>query len=484
MEVRGYLRVIGRWKWLILLVTLTCAVTAGVASLQLPKLYASNTTAVASPKQVIPSAGVNNPNQLPNLDQVVDTYAGLINSEPVRQRLIQSGVPRSSEQLSGEILVARKANTTLIQIRISDNDPGVAFLIARNIIPAFNDALDELQSSVRGGTAPTARLDSLIPWELPSAAPRAPYSPDIPRNVIIALAAGLVLATALAFLIERIDDTVKTEGDVQLRLGLPLLGTVVRRVQTADEEVDDPVEVVAASHMGDTLAEQYRAIRTNVMFSRVDRPVQTIVVTSTLPGEGKTTTATNLAMVMAQAGFSTILVDADFRRPSLHRLFDRRPNLGLGNLILDDRPSEQLIQATTIPMLRLVCSGPTPPNPSELLGSVSMQRVLARLSSMADIVILDTPPVSAVTDATVLATLCGGVIMVVEQRRTGVPAVAKSIETLHSLGANILGVVLNKCRAKDIWSYYYDYGEPGGETADEAAVQRPAVRAVSAGDDS
>jgi capsular exopolysaccharide synthesis family protein len=176
---------------------------------------------------------------------------------------------------------------------------------------------------------------------------------------------------------------------------------------------------------------------------------------------------------MAQAGNKVILVDADFRRPALHRLFGDRENVGLGNLILQDLPESACIQPTEIANLRLVCAGQTPPNPSELLGSARMAKVLQRLTVTADIVILDTPPLSAVTDAAVLGALVQGAVLVVERGGARVPDIMKSIETLQAVGSDIRGVVLNRAHSDEVTAYYYYGTEPGQE---QERPQRPSAK--------
>ena len=455
MDPRPYLRVVWRWRWLILLIVVTCALTSGLVSYQLPKAYSTSATGLVSPKQLLPSGTSADLTQAPNVDQLVETYVGLLNTDPVRSRLVMDGVPRSADQLKGAIVAVRVPSSTLIKITITDSEPAVAQAIARDIIPAFNASLADLQSKV--GVDSKSRLEALVPWEVPTAAPTTPVTPNIPRNVESAVAASLVGAILLAFLIERLDSTVKTEADLRVRTGLTVLGSVVER-PPHDLAPDEGVETVVLTHPTDPLAEQYRAIRTNVLFSRVDSELRTLVVTSPGPGEGKTTTACNLAVTLAQAGNSVILVDADFRRPALHRVFGVNADIGLGNLILGDKTEDEVIQPTKVPRLRVVCTGVTPANPSELLGSSSMQRTLERLCAKADVVMLDTPPVTAVTDATVLGALVDGVVVVVERGGTSGAALTRSIETMQGVGARIIGLVLNRARAEAGVGYYYYYG--------------------------
>lgn len=477
MDARGYLRALRRWRWLILLIAVTCSATAAAVSYQLPKVYKATAVGLVSPKQLIPPASNLTPgdtSQLPSIDQLIETYVALIDSGPVWDELVRSGIPRTPGQLQAEILAARQPNTTLVNITITDSDPATALTIARRIIPAFNTSLDTLQGTLGGDTS--THLLSLVPWEVPISPPDAPVSPDIPLNVLAATLAGLALGVLLAIAIERFDNSVKLPGDVTVKLGMPLLGSVMIR-PAPKGATPGMVDLVAASSVQDPLSEQYRAIRTNLMFSNADKKLQSIVVTSAAPYEGKSTTASNLAVVMAQAGHKVILVDADFRRPALHHLFDRPQQPGLTNLILRDRRDNEAIFNTDVPNLRVVCAGPQPANPSELLGSQSMERVLTHLKTLADLVILDAPPVSVVTDATILSALTDGVIVVVERGGTAIPAILRAVETLRGVGANIIGAVLNKARPEEVESYYY-YGSLLSE--DAGAETGPAVAAVSA----
>jgi capsular exopolysaccharide synthesis family protein len=216
------------------------------------------------------------------------------------------------------------------------------------------------------------------------------------------------------------------------------------------------VDLVTLVSPGDPVAEGYRAMRTNLFFSSVDERLQTIVVTSSIPGEGKTTIASNLAVAMAQAGNCVLLVDADFRRPDVHKVF-HRSNVGLANLIVGDTNEEELIQPTQVANLRVVCCGPDPPNPSELLGSRTMKSLIGRFNQVADVVIFDTPPIGAFTDAAILAALTDGAILVVEQGRTDISAVERSRDTLLGVNARVLGVALNKVKNGKSSEYYYGY---------------------------
>jgi capsular exopolysaccharide synthesis family protein len=211
------------------------------------------------------------------------------------------------------------------------------------------------------------------------------------------------------------------------------------------------------------ISEAYRIMRTNLQFMTVDQSVKSIMVTSPNPGEGKSITAANLAVIMAQADLKTILVDADLRRPSMHKIFQVSNLEGLTNLL---RSSEydlnHYLKHTGIENLQVVTSGPLPPNPSELLSSQRMARLLERLEEeMADIIIFDSPPVLAVTDATVLSGRVGGVILVTQAKRTRRDAVKQTINRLEHVGARILGGILNNVSGKGDYSHYSYYTRSG-----------------------
>jgi protein-tyrosine kinase len=205
------------------------------------------------------------------------------------------------------------------------------------------------------------------------------------------------------------------------------------------------------------ISEQYRTIRTNIQFSSVDRDIRSIMVTSSLQGEGKSTTTANLAVVFAQQGKKVLLVDADLRKPTVHYTFRLENHIGLTNVLTKQTTLQLSVQTSDVDNLSILTSGPIPPNPAELLGSGMMEELLAEIYNQFDVVIFDTPPVLPVADAQILANQCHGVVMVVKSGQTNKDAAQKAKELLMAAKGKLLGVVINQREQSD-GNYYYYYG--------------------------
>lgn len=274
------------------------------------------------------------------------------------------------------------------------------------------------------------------------------------RAIGFAGAVGLFLGVALAILLEALDDTIYSVDDLQRVSDLYLLGIIPLRT----DEAGPLVTVVAPKSPP---AEAYRTLRSNIRFSLFDKPARTLMVTSAGAGEGKSQTAANLAIVYAQSGDSVILVDADLRRPVLDRLFGVDAGLGVTNVLVGDTRVEDALVATDIPGLRLLTSGPLPPNPAELLESERMTALVEQLAELADLVILDSPPAMMLTDAGILSAKVDRTILVAESGQVTERAIRDLERLFRHARADVLGVVLNKLRITggDYYYYYYYYYE-------------------------
>ncbi len=279
--------------------------------------------------------------------------------------------------------------------------------------------------------------------------------PNVPRTIVLAIMAGLVLAIGLAALIDQLDDRLHTDREATQITHLPVLANVPYLDRTAGSSLYEPT---AAPTL---LLETFQLLATNIEFSAVDDAIGVIAVASGLPSEGKSTSALNLAIAAALGGRSVILVDCDLRRPTQHRLCSLPNQLGLSNVLTGAHSLQEALQETDVAGLRLLASGPTPPNPIRLLKSRTAAQVLSELRGMADFVVLDTPPVLALADAQVVTAMADATLLVVSSRDTGRRDVTRSLSLLAQSGTDVIGVVLNKTNAREGSGYYYyrDYGQ-------------------------
>ena len=296
--------------------------------------------------------------------------------------------------------------------------------------------------------------------------PSAPSEPRLQQQAIIGLVAGLVLAFALAFLVEILDRSIKSQEDVEGLLGLPFLGMIPSVDQA---EVAGGRELHIIKHPNSSAAECCRVVRTNILFCSPDKPLKKFLVTSSNPLEGKTLTSVNLGVVMAQSGQRTLLVDTDMRRPRLHKILGTGNEHGVSRLIVGDEDIEAAVKSTDIPNLSLLSCGPIPPNPAELLQTERFAALVRRLAERYDRVIFDSPPVLAVTDAVVLSRLVDGVLVVARAGRTTREAMMRTKGQLGAVNSNLLGVVLNDVDLKNPhYSGYYAYAAKYYGTKSEA----------------
>lgn len=301
--------------------------------------------------------------------------------------------------------------------------------------------------------------------------PEYPIKPRKKMNILLAMAIGLSAGVFIAFFLEYLDNTIKAPDDVKHQLGLPFLGPVP--MYAASHKQGALPDVVTVYSPKAVASESFRGIRTGILYSSADNTPQTILITSASPGEGKTSCASNIAAVMAQSGGRILLLDCDMRRPKLHRLFRINPKVGLSSVLVKVGELKNAIQPTGIENLDMIPCGPTPPNPSELLGSDQMRLLLERLRKRYTRIIIDSSPVTAVTDSVLLAKEADAVVMIVRAGETPRPSVKAALEQLAAVEANVIGAVLNSVQAdRDGYHYYqYYYYYYGGSREKSASDQ-------------
>jgi capsular exopolysaccharide synthesis family protein len=513
MELRQYWNLLRKWIWLIVLGTVLAGGTALVVSLNTTPVYQTSTTLRINPSD---SSGMNEYTGLLTSQRLAQTYAELLKKDPVLDGVIANlGLHMSTKDLRDAVTVQPVRDTDLIEVSVEHTNPARAQAIANEIPTVFakqdqamqaaryaqlkaglTAEMDKLEGDIRtlqeqiaakkaaGTPEDDAALIALqsdldqarsnfttllqnygsvqlaeaqsgnnVIVAAPAKVPTSPIRPRTKMNTLLAAVVGAMLAVGVAFLVEFLDDTIKTPEDVEATLAAATLGAVAR---SKNGEASQGLITLEAPKS--PISEAYRVLRTNVRFSNVDHPNQSLLVTSANPTEGKSTTVSNLGVVMAQAGQRVILVDSDLRRPRLQRVFELDNRQGLTDaLVSDGMELNGFLQDTAVPNLRVMTSGPLPPNPSELLSSQRMHQLVDRLKAEADVVLFDSPPVMAVTDASILAKQVDGVLLVVDSGQTRRGMAEQAYRTLQQVGASVLGVILNKIALTRGGYYYYYY---------------------------
>ena len=454
LDPTRYLRILRRS---LLIIILLPALAAGVAfgvSRVLPPIYEARVSLLVRPSQ--PLAPTDSTGATLTSDQVSRTYARLMTERPLLEQVIGDLKLRyTTQDLQKQIKVTPEPNTTIIDVAVDNPDRTVARNIADTLVRDFITSVKKIQQ--QEAQTPNSRSADNLVIVAPAVTEDKPVSPQTMPIVGIAAGVGLIVAIGLAVLREALDQSIKSDEELQERVGLIPLG----HVGYVPAEKGRLGELVAMSK-NSPAGEAYKSLRTNLLFSTHGNDLKSIVVTSAAPDEGKSRTAANLAVVLAAAGERTLLLDADFRRPSQHRIFGQVRNVGLSNLVLQDIPQDKLFTPIeAVPNLWFLASGPIPPNPSEMLGSSRVAGLLAGFRQTFDYVIIDSPPVNAVTDPTILAAGADATVLVAEEGRTTYAALAHAKAGLDKVSANILGVVINKIRAKAGSYHYYEYGYYG-----------------------
>ncbi len=299
--------------------------------------------------------------------------------------------------------------------------------------------------------------------------PTTPTGPQRFRNIIVGLLISLAAGIGLAFLLDYLDDSVRTSDDVRRLVGLPTLALIPHHNPTDSKKQSLVLQnnngsfvsaaLVALEERNSPTAEAYRHLRTSLLFSSAGKPPQTILVTSSQPSEGKTTTAINTAITLAQADVDVVIIDCDLRRPRLHSHFGLENTQGLTNYLSGEKSTENMIKSSPdLPRLKIITSGPIPPNPAELLSSNEMKNLLQFLRGRFKHVIIDSPPAISFTDAAILSTLVDGVVLVAMAGRSSIHLMRQFKQRLSTIGARIYGVVLNGIKAGSLEYDYYGTG--------------------------
>lgn len=471
MELKDYLRVLRR-NWI---TVVACALIgilgAGAASLLTKPLYESETKLFVALQN---SGSVTELQQGNVFTQArVQSYVKTVSTPTVLQPVIDSlGLDVTPQVLSQRVTASSDVNTVLISISVTDESPVQAAAIAQAVSRSLVEAVDELERPAEGQASPV-KLSIITP----ATAPTGPSSPNVRLNLILGLLIGLATGFGVSVLRSLLDTRIRGEADLRRVTDAAMLGGV-----NFDADATKKPLLTQAPPQSPR-AESFRQLRTNLQFAHVSHDSRTVLITSSVPGEGKSTTATNLAIAMAQAGQTVALVDADLRRPMIAEYLGLERNAGLTTALIGRAQIEDLLQPWGSDQLYVLASGQIPPNPSELLGSEKMKQLIVRLEGSFDAVIIDAPPLLAVTDAAVLAQQVGGVVVVVGTQKVRTTDLEKSLAALEMVQADVLGVVLNRLPVKgpDAYAYsYYSYGSSNGAKKMDPAEPDPGTPQIEA----
>ncbi|ROS22976.1 polysaccharide biosynthesis tyrosine autokinase [Cellulomonas sp. PhB150] len=409
----------------------------------------------------------------------VRTFSALASRPIVLDPVIKDlGLETTAAELARHVGVSTILNTNVISISVTDADPQLAASIANGVSSSLTETIATLVPSLPSGDK-SVRMQSIRDATVPV----VPSSPNIKMWIVLGALAGLAIGACLIALREALDSKLRTSDDAERITQAPLLGTITldRRSRTAI--------VPTSSSSGSPRAEEYRQIRTNIAFLEVGGDRRLFAITSSVPGEGKSTTAANLAASLAAAGHSVCLVEADLRRPSLGKSLGLEGAVGLTTVLIGRATVSDVLQQYGPDGLQVLLSGRRPPNPSELLSSPRMRALLDELSSTFEYVVIDCPPVLPVTDAAIIGNLCGGAILVagvgIVERRD----LAAARAALAAADSPLLGVVANRVRDSAGSRYGYSYEadpepeavSPVADVEEPSAVGAPAPPADESG---
>jgi succinoglycan biosynthesis transport protein ExoP len=509
--LRQYLQVLRRRWWVIVLIVAVAAGSALAVSERMTPVYQAHTQV-----NVTPFASANSQNsgllnlftdpnaalqtdvtliESPSVLVLAAKSVGLASPAPLQTAVtaklltgtqvidVQAASPVPAQAASwanavGNAFIAYERDVAIVQLTAASQDIARQIASLKAQIPAASSPTSTAVTDINAQVQTIqGELDSLPGASSivygggaiisPAPVPTHPASPNKKQNLLLGAVVGLLLAIGLVLLIEALDDRLRTAEEVVARVGSPVLGAVPYA-----KELSKPAEATMLSRRTSAVVEAYRTLRINLRFLSLDRPLRTLLVTSSVKGEGKSTTAANLAAAFAASGVRTILVSGDLRWPSTHRFFGLQNSVGVVDAVLPEVALEALLQTNQLPNLRVLAAGLVPPNPTEILGSERFAYILEVLKVASDLVIIDSPPLLGVADASALASRVDGVLLVVNFKEANRSALDHATEQLRKAGGRLLGTALNAVDPGMGSGYGYEYDYDAGEERRRAKRKR------------
>ena len=473
IELQDFLKVINKFKWLILFGTLICLASTIFVTARMTPIYEASIQLLVRQRQVVVGGGTSTAGDAYQAtllsERLAKTFSQMIQNRSTAEKVVEKlDLPVMPIELIKKVKAEPLRDTQLIKVTVQDKNPAQARLIANTMGDVFEKVVNDIEKKdTQSGSAKPLVSISIVD---PALEPTKPVKPKPLQNAALALFIGLIASTGLAFLLNYLDMTIKEPGEVEQSSGLISLGYIPALHKRSDQ-------LVVLTEPQSLVAEAFRTMRTNIQYINFESSIKTIVMTSPGTGEGKTLISANIATVMAEAGHKVLLIGCDLRKPRLHKVFNVSNDIGLANILIGTSSISKAIQRTAITDLDIITSGPIPPNPVDLLGSARMEQFLEDVKQRYDLIIMDSPPVSTITDALVLVAYADGVIMLARHGMTNRQAFINAKAALEKVNARILGFVLNAAKSSHAYGYYEYYHRTYGEGASTARPKRTWVKA-------
>lgn len=446
-----FFALVRKWWFIFLCFVITVGTTYAVTFYYIIPVYEAETTLFLGKEK--DSIGGITFSDLQIGNQLIVDYREIIKSNLVSEEVIEKlSLEMDIKTFKERVEVTTIKDSRIFKISFQSTDPYLAADVANALAQVIMEKAAEIIDVKNVSIIDVAQV------------PLEPIKPDKVKNMAIAAAAGLLAGVLIVILLEFIDNTFKKPEDIEKKLGAKVIGSIPqfegykKNRKQKHQYLSNKRNLITLHDPKSAAAEAYRSMRTNLHYSSIDTELKTMVITSPGPGDGKSTTSCNLAISLAQNGQKVLLVDADLRKPKVHKYFNVPNQVGLTNCLADNVDyNDAVFTRKDIPNLSLIFAGPIPPNPAELLGSNKMKAFLDKLKEEYDIIIFDTPPVIQVADSTILGGITDGIVLVISAGETNIEMARKAYRTISEIGTKVLGTALVKIDTNSIGSYYRYY---------------------------
>ena len=447
INIRDFLNYLKKYVLVIVAVSLVLIIGVFIYDKSIKKpLYTTYTTIILTKSNEAQTGTTITQNDILLNQKLVETYSKIIKSKLVLEQVIsETGVTYTAEELSENVNVEAYENTEMLKISVTDQDPELAASIANSIAQVFS-----------GEIAKIYQINNISVVDV-AVTPEEVSNNTLKRDLLLALFVSIFGTIGVVFVVYYFDDTVKLTDDLEEEIGMPVVAKVFK--SDIGSKNNRKVELLAQKYPKSVVSESIKTLRTNLQFSSVDEDIKTILITSSIPGEGKSFISANLAISFAQTDKKVLIVDCDMRKGRQHRIFKLSNSKGLSNLLIDDMTNlKDYINKTSVPGVHVITRGTVPPNPSELLNSKKNSDLLRVLKAKYDVIIYDGVPCNGLPDSIIMSKLVDKVLIVSSDSMTPKSVLESTKKQLESVNAPVAGDVLNNVNRKNsTYGKYYGY---------------------------